>query len=160
MDRWCRLQNVTKIVSPQARHLCYALLVLHCWQHFQWNWVHRSMKSAPLRWRDHRASDPFCLSLSDCIQCRAMGIRLYTSPPQNVIPAALLRPSLKSLCSLAVVAVPHGRGRWHRRKRNQRHVNEQSWWSSVWALLLLCCHWPQCKLSQNRAKRHCSSVKQ
>lgn len=60
------------------------------------------------------------LSLSECRQCWAMGIGLF-----SVIPAAPLRPFVKSLCCFAEVAVPSGRGRWHRRKGNQRFVKSK-----------------------------------
>lgn len=132
---WETLQR--DCTSP-SQTLCCPLLVLRYWQELQWNWVPGSAKSALSRWRDHRAPNPFCHPLNDRMQYLTMGSRLCSSPLQNVIPAAPLRPFLKSLCSLAeVVAVPHGRGRWHRRKRNQTHGNEGSWWSSVRAPL--CC---------------------
>ena len=60
------------------------------------------------------------LSLRECRQRWAMGIGLF-----SVIPAAPLRPFVKSLCCFAVVAVPSGRGRWHRRKGNQRFVKSR-----------------------------------
>lgn len=60
------------------------------------------------------------LSLSECRQCGAMGVGL-----SSVIPAAPLRSFVRSLCCFAEAAVPSGRGRWHRRKGNQRFVKSR-----------------------------------